>query len=516
MKQKAEPTLTSDEALRMAYGPNVLLDVTGGFIDIDEMPSRLVNRPLDKLRWQEVIVRQRADYLEMVKTHFVPTPDAVQIAYALQKLIRAGYIERNPFLACKRARRRAIAQIKPDELRTAPWFSSFARAMVISGITGLGKSLMVARPLELYKKTHVHGPSVEGGWEQQLQLVHLSVQMSGDTSRLGFLDNILQAIDSATGDTNYYEMYGGPKSRMTTEKLMVKIGQILSQLYCGVLVIDEIQLRNFSGDQDLVLLFFLRLLNFGIPIVLIGNPNGFDRFTESAQDTRRLYSGGDFELWPAFDENDEAWKIYVKGKLEFALLPLGFPVDERTIKEFYRCTGGVPDYFDKLWAAIQEKSLRSRSTSIPFDDINLVYESAKMNKYRNTIEGLVKRDLNRLAVTKDIDVTRFADWWGMELSSPSPSTTQASAPSEAAPKATSEKKGRGAKDKLPKPRASRSRQADVMYRRRQQRAAQAQQAALEQKEAATGPAARANANRSALTAGAEQLVKPKSANKPHS
>ncbi|WP_176054449.1 ATP-binding protein [Paraburkholderia caribensis] len=511
MKQNAECTLTSDEALRRAFGPNVLLDVTGAFIDTTEMPSKLANRPLDRVPWQEVIVRQRVDFVEMLRVHFVPTPDAIQIAYALQKLIRAGYIERNPFLACNRARRRAIARIKLDELRTAPWFPTFARAMVVSGITGLGKTLIVKRALELYPTTHIHGPSVEGGWEQQIQLVHLFVQMSGDTSRLGFLDNILQEIDSATRCTNYYDMYGGPKSRMSTEKLMVKIGQILSQLYCGVLVIDEIQLRNFSGDQDLVLLFFLRLLNFGIPIVLIGNPNGFDGFQQSAQDTRRLYSGGNFELWPAFDKDDEAWETYVKGKLDFALMPLSFPADKRTIGEFYRCTAGVPGYFDQLWGAIQEKSLRGNSASIPFEDIGKVYESAKMTPYRKTIKGLVERDLNRLAVTKDIDITRFAEWWDIDLPSADQCSTEASAAAPAAKKTTLE--GRGAKDKLPKPRASRSRQADAMFRRRQQRAAQAQQAALEQDEAAAGPAARTKANRSALKAGAEQLLKPKSAGK---
>jgi hypothetical protein len=501
MMSNTKRILTSDEALRKAFGRNPLLDALGAFTDVKSMPSKLSNQPLKELPWKDVIVSQRTDFLGMMQSHFVPTPDAVQIALSIQQMIRASYIERNPGLACNRQRRMAIAQFDLKALRTASWFPNFARAMVVSGMTGLGKSLTTRRALELYPKVYPHSPSSEGGWEEQVQLIYLDVSMSSDSSRLGFLDNILLAIDTAVG-SKYYEMYGGPKSRMSTEKLMVKIGQILSQLYCGILVIDEIQARNFSIDRELILLFFLRLLNFGIPLLLIGNPNGFIGFEESAQDTRRLYQDGPFDLWPATSGTDTAWKIYVKGKLQFALLPLSFPVDDVAFEEFYRCSGGVPGYFDPLWSAIQEWHLRKGSASISFDAIDRAYKSRKMDKYRRTIEGLVMRDLHKLAVTKDIPLVQFSERWKMTLPPNLHSDSGVHETSTNSTKVTSGKKG---SKKLAKPRALRATQADAMYRDRQERAVKAQQAAVEPT-IPTKHAARAKANRSTLVTGAEKLA----------
>lgn len=501
--------MTVDEALQKAYGRNPLLEVLGPFIDVAAMPSILSNNPLDRLPWQDVIISHRIDFLSLMQSHFVPTPEAVGIAIAMQQMIRASYIERHPGLPCNRQQRRAIAQLDPEKLRTAPWFPKFARGMVIKGMTGLGKSLMKDRVLELYPQVFRHGKYVEGGWEEHLQLVYLNVSMSGDTSRLGFLDNILLAIDTALG-TDYYSMYGGPRSRMSTEKLMVIIGKILSQLHCGILVIDEIQARNFRDNRELVLLFFLRLLNFGIPVLLIGNPNGFVGFEESAQDTRRLYKIDDFELWPAASGTEKPWKIYVEGKLQFALLPLDFPVDNTALVEFYRCSGGVHDYFDTLWSTMQERSLRKGLSSIQFDDIGRAYASRKMNKLRRTIDGLVEHDINKLAVTTDIPLVQFAKRWNVPLSPGLRAAPDAQLASRSDTKRASSRKATGSPKTSLKPRVRRTKQADAMFRSRQERAAADQEAATEPA-IPTKEAARAKANRASLVDQAEKLAKMTSA-----
>ncbi|MBN3756237.1 AAA family ATPase [Paraburkholderia sp. Tr-20389] len=509
-----KPKLTSREALDAAFGPNPLLDPLDPLIEVERMPAALSHRPLQNVPWRDVDPKQRIDFLNLMQSQFVPTPDAVEIALAIQQMIRASYIERHPALPCNRRRRMEIATLDPAKLPSASWFPGFARAVIVEGITGLGKTFMKDRILSLYPQVHRHGRFEAGGWEKQAQIIYLDVTMSADSSRLGFLDNILLAIDNAlrdiddpSGDTHYYETYGGPKSRMSTEKVMVIIGQILSQYYCGLLVIDEIQDRNFSTNRELILLFFLRLLNFGIPIMLLGNPKGFSGFEQSAQDTRRLYKGGHFELWPATDGRDRAWRSYVSGKLQDNLLPLSFPVDDTAHDEFYRCSGGVRDYFDTLLGAMQERGLRKNLGEIPFEYIAETYSGRRMKKYHGTINALVKKDINELAKNTDMPLELFAKRWKMSL--PASESSSATTLSDNPGVAGNEAFGKGAKKanqtryKSPE---QRRKQADAMFRKRQDHAANAQQAAQDAKSPMSDQD-QTEINRAELVARAKELAR---------
>jgi hypothetical protein len=139
MMSNAKRILTSDEALRKTFGRNPLLDTLGAFTDVKSMPSKLSNQSLKELPWEDVIVSQRTDFLGMMHCHFVPTPDAAQIALSIQQTIRTSYVELNPGPDRNKQRRMVIAQFDPEALPTAPWFPSFAHGMVVSGMTGLGK-----------------------------------------------------------------------------------------------------------------------------------------------------------------------------------------------------------------------------------------------------------------------------------------------------------------------------------------------------------------------------------------
>jgi hypothetical protein len=483
--QKA--TLTSIEALENAFGSNPLLAPLPPFIEVSAMPNVLSNRPLDLVSWQNVPVVQRTDFLGMMVSHFVPTPEAIEIAFALQQMIRTGYVERHPGLPCNRQQRRAIAQLPNDGLQTSAWFPRSARGMVIKGITGLGKSFITSRALSIYPQVHRHSTYEPGGWIEQIQLVYLTVSMSADNSRQGFLDNILLAVDIAIGKENapdsFYKMYGGKNSRLTIEQLMVVTGKILSALYLGLLVIEEIQPRNFSSDQELVFLFFLRLLNFGIPVLLIGNPGAFLNLESYAQDCRRMYKGKCFELWPADSGFELAWQTYVKGKMQCTLLPIGFEIGDSIFKKIYEYTGGIHDFFDTLWTATQERALRKNRKSITLDDIEYAYEGRQMRQNHILIKALVDRNANELSRFKDVPIGRFMERWGIPSAE---SVRSGTAQNER----TSQPKGAGRRDgsnrqsgksaqTAPKSRASRARQAEAAFRKRQERAARAQRDAIE-------------------------------------
>lgn len=87
------------------------------------------------------------------------------------------------------------------------------------------------------------------GWSHLVQILWLYVGMSHDGSLGGLLLSILCAIDEATGCTSYSQSRS--LIGLSNEKLAVRIGIILRNHGVGVLVIDEIQGRNFSGGAQL-------------------------------------------------------------------------------------------------------------------------------------------------------------------------------------------------------------------------------------------------------------------------
>nr|WKF60755.1 Transposon Tn7 transposition protein TnsC [Paraburkholderia busanensis] len=408
--------LDVNDALRIAYGRNPILDALGPPFKIDGFPQALSHRPLDLIPWRKIMPQDRIELLDLIKSHFTPTRFSIELAFRLQLAIRRSYRERNPLLAANRRKLYEVGSWQGREISELPWFARNAQGIVLQGITGLGKSTMYQRFLDLLPQVIPHGPDAEAGWTALDQLVYLVVPMSADKSRMGFLHGFLQEIDRALGNTDYYKQYAS-KSKMTVEKMLVIVAIILHTHHCGLLVIEEIQSRSFApGDQRAVLLiFFLRLLNLGIPTLLVGNPNGFVGFGEFSQDVRRLYSAGNFELWPADGEDVAEWvDDYVNPKLHFNLLPFEVKPTPELLGAFVRRSGGVAGYFDTLWITVQENWLRGTSghrRSISVQDIEAAYLSPTMSANSPLIEALTGMDVLALTHFSDVPSDKFAIHW---------------------------------------------------------------------------------------------------------
>ncbi|MFM0074417.1 ATP-binding protein [Paraburkholderia sediminicola] len=430
--------LSAQQALAAAFGRNPLLEALGAPISVDEFPRSLHRNPLDLIKWQAVPRHQRTDLVPLLEQFFVSTPTAIDIACAIQQVIRSSYIARNPTLIQNQKKLYQVASFQATEFRKIPWFSANAKGLVISGITGMGKTTLYEQVLGLYPKSRVHGIDEESGWTELKQIVYLVVPMSAGKSRMGFLENILAAIDEAIG-TRFHATYAG-KFR-SVEQAMVVVSIILHTHRCGALVIEEIQDRNFApGEQrGLMLLFFLRLLNFGIPVILVGNPLGFVGFDRFTQDVRRLYKGGNFELWPADSCDDIGWyECYVRQKATFNLTGRELPDTSQIRQAIFECTAAVPDYFDTLWQAMQIEALHS-SRRGPFteNDIKAVYNSYAMQHLHPLIDALVARNHAGLTQFEDIPADLFRKHWArLDPSDESPREAQtAKVPSPATARA---------------------------------------------------------------------------------
>jgi hypothetical protein len=392
---------------------NPLLNGLGHYIDIPDWPERLERNPLDGFP-KDPTPADRADYLSKANKRFAATREAIRIAYDIQSMIRASYIERNPCLMGNRRKIYDIAKLEGKFSRKTPIFYSEARCKLIKGILGLGKSRILKRALSAFPKMLVHGSCSAAGWMRHTQITHLIAKMSADGSRNGLLVSILAALDEVAG-TDYFHEIG--HRRMTVESRMLETAKVLACHSVGLLAIEEMQAENFieSKYRKELRLFFLGILSFGIPMVLVGNPRAFTSIGEFKQTESRFLSVNPSELWPCHDYKDPDWLNAIAPAIwNYQVVERAEPFSDDIAKALWECSGGIPRYARQLVSEAQTSVLIGAAPALTERVLREHYKSlAAFRQFGPLIEGLVTFDVNRLIDSRgeDIPVDLFEDHW---------------------------------------------------------------------------------------------------------
>lgn len=350
-----------------------------------------------------------------VKRSFAPTDIAAKTVSALQNMLYTGLKHRDPRVPSNRRGLYETGALLGAELSKLPWFPTYAAGATVRGITGCGKSLCIERfLLPRFEQVHIHGKREDCGWLKFPQLVYLIVPMPADGSRGGLLLEIAMQMDAILG-TDYVAQL---RSRYkTVEKGLVAVLHWLSVHRCGLLVIEEAQERHSTAvvfGSDFVT-FFLRVLNFGIPLVLVGNPLAFKNIDSFSQDVRRFSEGGKFEFDPVTDYRSTAWRD--------DLVPAiwGFnvfrtpdePIDGLN-QMLWGMTGGIPDALCRLRRVTLQTAALAGDQRVLKKHIEYAYESAVYAPMRPLIRAFVKKDPVLLKPFNDIPHAYFEEKWNAE------------------------------------------------------------------------------------------------------
>ena len=379
----------------------------------DDIASRIRRSPLDGVDVTTITKDERHALLDQMQERlFEPSTVTLALGQRLFRMIARGYMSRDPRQLAVRKQTIAIASCKGGKLPELPWFNAYAKCMRISGETGTGKSYEVENALRLLPQFIVHPENREAGWSHLVQVVHLYVAMSHDGSLGGLLLNILSALDDLIC-TNYATQPS--LIRLSNEKLAVHVGIILRTHAVGVLVIDELQERNFTGAHGgLAALFFLRLLNFGIPMVLMGNPFGLSALERFSQDVRRTGSAGSFDFEP-YDPCDFDWTDCIAPKIwAFYVLPEPMAFSDPDGKVLFQYSGGIRDYAFRISNAAQRIAIDLDDKALTLDHLKMAYEGEDFSaRDRDLIEGFARRQPIRLMDFEDVRVEHYRRKWGL-------------------------------------------------------------------------------------------------------
>ncbi|WP_109042007.1 ATP-binding protein [Azospira sp. I13] len=383
-------------------------------LQVDDILPRIRYSPLDGLDVASLSNSERHVLLDLMQERlFEPTTTTLELATRLFRMIRRGYLSRDPRQLSIRRETMALAACSGKKLSELPSSSAYAQCIRVSGETGTGKSYEIKNALRLLPQCIVHSENKAAGWSHQVQLVWLYVPMSHDGTLGGLLLNILCAIDEAAGTS-----YSTQPSliRLSNEKLAVHVGIILRIHAVGVLVIDEIQQRNFSGmaHGGLAALFFLRLLNFGIPMVLMGNPFGLGALDRYSQDVRRTSSAGSFDFEPISLDDFDWHKCIAPGVWRYYVLPEPMTFSDPGGEILFQYSGGFRDYACRICHSAQRLALDLNERALTVEHLQQAYEGVDFSqKDRDLIEGFVHRDPIRLLDFEDVRCEHYAHKWGL-------------------------------------------------------------------------------------------------------
>jgi len=384
----------------------------------DDALIKLVARDPFRDRHDQVTENYVRQLPNLLQTVVVPTPGLLHVARTLFDVLHNGYARRDPRYPSywtklyQREEGVTYADIGP----------SLTDAVAISGITGLGKSHQVRSILGSIPQTIHHEKLMSGqqgesqvGLQGITQIVWIYMDMSTASNLTAWMLDLLGIIDRLLGHHEYQGQF--EKARVNIEMLINKVIQVLTTHSCGMLVLDEIQRSNFGlkAGAERVRNLMLKLLNAGIPVVLVGNPLGL-QFNEkegiSAQLTRRLKSNRPIRLDPADSAQDPDWQVLVRGLWRCQILPERDPWTMAHCELLYQLTGGFPKFLSELLVHCQQQAWRAGARKLTLE---MIAESARTCEMLISMQKLIKafvfRDLVSLRVYSDVDREYYQQKW---------------------------------------------------------------------------------------------------------
>ncbi|MCL6598519.1 MAG: ATP-binding protein [Alicyclobacillus macrosporangiidus] len=354
-------------AVRAVYTDPVIVDYRGNPL-IEALPPiqskesayrSLMNLPALLEHERELEPQFRFHCVLRLKTFFQPLPRHLDLEQRLSRVIREGYLARNP-LRAEYARRlqngyKIIQSGHYDvSYQDVP---STSAGFTIIGVSGMGKTTALERVLKMYPQVIAHS-TYQDHPLSMYQVTWLKLDCPHDGSIKGLCVAFFRKVDELLGSNNY-QKFGSP--RQSVDMMMAHMQQIANSINLGVLVIDEIQHLSHakSGGAQQMLNFFVTLVNtIGVPVVLIGTPKAMSVLQSEFRQARRGSGQGDM-IWERL-RFDKEWDLFVSGLWRYSWLETPPELTDGFKQVLYDESQGILDVAVKLFMLSQLRLIGRR------------------------------------------------------------------------------------------------------------------------------------------------------------
>lgn len=334
------------------------------------------------------LIEVRPDMLSTFKTYghdkreecmtddlFIGSRLAWDIYQDISRIIRKGYRSRNP-LDNSFIKHNHDWSFRKDELNRESFNVKGGIAGVITGDSGLGKTTLINRVLELIPQTRVHSFITSMPDAQFLQVVWIKIDCEADSRKETLLNIARQVQSHVTQDLGISRL-----SELRTAQLRKAVVAICRQFAVGLVVIDECQtLTSLSFDRDdkTTSTEFLEKLyqDLGIPLLTIGTPEYRGLLSLRGQTYRRMTQNLSLQL-SCYDESDEFWSKLVQVYICNYVFPGSSMPEQNQLEFIHSCTCGNVSLLQKLCSAMLILRERGDYKSFDNDFLQAAYQRVK-------------------------------------------------------------------------------------------------------------------------------------------
>lgn len=382
------------------YKHNAYIEALPPVLSSYESAMKMRRRPFYEKKERTFAPEFRLQAVQRIANFIEPLPVYLDLEQRFSRMIRNGYMNRNPISAEWNKQMRSAfpdLYLGTNFQNFKPIIRSSASGFSIIGTSGVGKTTAIESVLSLYPQVITH-TQYNGHILDRKQIVWLKLDCPFDGSIKGLCLNFFQAIDIILG-TEYYRKFGN--SRRTADELLPKMAALASSLGIGVLVIDEIQRLNeaHSGGAMKMLNFFVQLINtIGVPVVMVGTFKALHLMMREFSQARRSAGQGDL-IWGNFAQ-DEVWDYFIENLWEFQWTGEETPLTPVLSHLLYEESQGIPDIAVKLYMIAQWQAIGLSEKVTPSLIKEVAKESLKIAK--PILDALKTRDTKILSTISDI------------------------------------------------------------------------------------------------------------------
>lgn len=384
------------------YQGNPLIESLPEMMDKAQLIRSLSNYPTITNEELSMSGSLRAHIIERVYKFFQPLPIHIELEDRISRMIRQGYVYRNPFAKQIVEKYYEIYEAIEDKditkISENHSMIPSVNSLSIIGVSGMGKSVSISKILNNYPQLIIHSKYKNINYSQY-QLVYLFINTPHDGSIKGLCLDIISKFDQYLGTDYFRKVSNAPVNR-----LLPIICQIAKRASLGLLVIDEIQLisKAKSGGKDSILDFFLTLVNtIRVPVVLIGTNQAMSMLQSHFRQARRFTGKGEiiFDRITIYENNE--WALFTKALLRFNATRKGVENQYEVSKALYGESQGIFDIAVKLYAMSQLEAINNGTEQVTPE---LIVEVAKSNliTVRPAIDAIRNNDLGALLEFEDI------------------------------------------------------------------------------------------------------------------
>ncbi|WP_026673991.1 AAA family ATPase [Alkalihalobacterium bogoriense] len=381
------------------YQNHPLIEALPQILSKSEVVEMLSHYPYFNEKERELDAQYRLHLIQRLFNLFQVLPVHVDMESRISKLIRQGYIGRNPMNPLYAST--LLQGHEAIQNKRQGWFNqTMPRSFTIIGPSGVGKSTAVGKILEQIPQVIIHTKYKDKDFNFT-QLAWLRLECPHDGSVKGLVNQFFIAVDGLLG-TPYFNKFGR-SNKLSVNTLIPIMTQVCRSIGLGILVIDEIQNISLRGaGANLMLNFFVTLSNvIGTPLILIGTPKAMNVLQREFRQARRGSGQGDMVYERL--KNDQYWQLFLEAIWQYQWVQKPAELTKEMIDVMYEESQGIIDIAIKLFALTQTRAISTGKETLTASLITKV-TSENLKLVKPMLNAMKTGDSKLIAQYEDIHI----------------------------------------------------------------------------------------------------------------